>query len=44
MAEDDKQLNPFGKARSTVVGEPLSKEELDKYTRFFHATCYMALG
>lgn len=43
MAEA-KSIKAFGKARSTVQGEPLSKDEIKKYNDFFNATCYLALG
>jgi hypothetical protein len=42
--QQDNQLSPFGIARSTVKGEPLSKDELEKYTQYFNATMYIALG
>lgn len=32
------------KTHSSVPGEPLSKEELDKTQRYFHATLYCCLG
>ena len=41
---DVKSLSPFGIARSTVQGQPLSQEELKKYTQYFHATLYICLG
>ncbi|KAI1440148.1 D-xylulose 5-phosphate/D-fructose 6-phosphate phosphoketolase [Annulohypoxylon stygium] len=37
-------IRPFGKARSTIKGEPLSKEEIEKYTDFFKASLYLSLG
>ncbi|KAI0886856.1 D-xylulose 5-phosphate/D-fructose 6-phosphate phosphoketolase [Annulohypoxylon maeteangense] len=37
-------IRPFGKARSTVKGEPLSKEEIEQYTDFFKASLYLSLG
>ncbi|KAI2471589.1 D-xylulose 5-phosphate/D-fructose 6-phosphate phosphoketolase [Annulohypoxylon bovei var. microspora] len=37
-------IRPFGKARSTVKGEPLSKEEIEKYNDFFKASLYLSLG
>ncbi|KAH7325043.1 XFP N-terminal domain-containing protein [Stachybotrys elegans] len=37
-------ISPFGKARSTVKGNPLSDDEVEKYNDFFKASCYLALG
>ncbi|KAI0596003.1 D-xylulose 5-phosphate/D-fructose 6-phosphate phosphoketolase [Biscogniauxia sp. FL1348] len=37
-------IRPFGKARSTVQGEPLTKEEIQKYNDFFKASLYLSLG
>ncbi|KAH7124464.1 XFP N-terminal domain-containing protein [Dactylonectria macrodidyma] len=37
-------IRPFGPARSTVKGEPLSKEEIEQYNDFFKASCYLSLG
>ncbi|KAM7185272.1 putative phosphoketolase [Rhypophila sp. PSN 637] len=37
-------ISPYGKARSTVKGEPLSKEEIEKYNDFFKASLYLSLG
>lgn len=34
----------YTKTRSTVQAQPLSRDELDKYTRYFHATMYLCLG
>ncbi|UNI17432.1 hypothetical protein JDV02_003775 [Purpureocillium takamizusanense] len=42
--DDDKSLSAFGPARSTIKGNPLSKEEIEVYNDFFHASCYLALG
>ncbi|QIW97664.1 hypothetical protein AMS68_003182 [Peltaster fructicola] len=42
-AEQDK-WSVYSKTRSTVDGQPLSKEEIDKLTRYFHATLYICLG
>ncbi|KAH7146979.1 XFP N-terminal domain-containing protein [Dactylonectria estremocensis] len=43
MAEVE-SIRPFGPARSTVKGEPLSKEEIELYNDFFKASCYLSLG
>lgn len=40
----DESLSPFGNARSTINDKPLSKDELEKYTEYFHATLYLCLG
>ncbi len=37
-------ISPFGPARSTVKGSPLSKEEIKKYDDFFKASLYLSLG
>ncbi|KAK4231984.1 putative phosphoketolase [Podospora fimiseda] len=37
-------ISPYGPARSTVKGEPLSKEEIEKYNDFFKASLYLSLG
>lgn len=37
-------IRPFGPARSTVKGEPLSKEDIEKYNDFFKASLYLSLG
>ncbi|KAI1770142.1 D-xylulose 5-phosphate/D-fructose 6-phosphate phosphoketolase [Hypoxylon cercidicola] len=38
------EIKAFGIARSTVKGEPLSKEEIEKYNDFFKASLYLSLG
>jgi len=42
--QKDETLSPFGVARSTVKDQPLSKEEVDKFTRYFNATLYLCLA
>ncbi|KHE81308.1 hypothetical protein GE21DRAFT_10096, partial [Neurospora crassa] len=37
-------ISPFGPARSTIKGEPLTKEEIDKFNDFFKASLYLSLG
>jgi xylulose-5-phosphate/fructose-6-phosphate phosphoketolase len=37
-------LTPFGPARSTVAGKPLSAEELGKMQEYWQACCYLAAG
>lgn len=34
----------YTKTRSTINETPLGKDELDKLTRYFHATLYLCLG
>ncbi|KAL2117499.1 hypothetical protein VTJ04DRAFT_7159 [Mycothermus thermophilus] len=41
---DIKSISPFGPARSTVKGEPLSEDEIKKYNDFFKASLYLSLG
>lgn len=46
MAEESniESISPYGPARSTVKGEPLSQDEIEKYNDFFHASLYLSLG
>lgn len=37
-------ISPYGPARSTIKGEPLSKEEVEKFNDFFKASMYLCLG
>jgi len=39
-----KSISPYGVARSTVEGKPLSAEEIRKYNAYFHASMYLCLG
>ncbi|KAF8865256.1 D-xylulose 5-phosphate/D-fructose 6-phosphate phosphoketolase [Acephala macrosclerotiorum] len=39
-----KSISPYGIARSTVEGKPLSAEEIRKYNAYFHASMYLCLG
>ncbi|CAK7271698.1 hypothetical protein SEPCBS57363_004754 [Sporothrix epigloea] len=41
---DTEAIRPFGPARSTVKGEPLSAEEIKQYNDFFSASLYLSLG
>lgn len=43
MAEVE-SISPYGKARSTIKGEPLSENEINKYNDFFKASLYLSLG
>jgi len=42
--QPDPTLTPFGKARSTVPGAPLSADELGRMDAFWRACNYLALG
>ncbi|KAK8217617.1 hypothetical protein M8818_001376 [Zalaria obscura] len=44
LSKDMESLSPFGTARSTAQGKPLSNDELDKINRYFHASMYLCLG
>ena len=37
-------ISPFGPARSTVSGQPLSSEELKQMDSYWKACCYLAAG
>ncbi|KAK4653637.1 hypothetical protein QC762_508670 [Podospora pseudocomata] len=39
-----KSISPYGPARSTVQGAPLTKEEVEKCNDFFKASLYLSLG
>lgn len=39
-----KSISPYGVARSTVEGKPLSAEEIRKYDAYFRASMYLCLG
>ena len=43
-SEEVKSISPYGPARSTVKGAPLSEAEIAKYNDFFKASLYLALG
>ncbi|KAL1410820.1 hypothetical protein Q8F55_001763 [Vanrija albida] len=44
MGEINNSLTPFGVARSTVKGEPLSAEELRKTDAYLRASLYLCIG
>ena len=44
LTDEQETWSVYGKTRSTVNEQPLSKDELDKMTRYFHATMYLCLG
>lgn len=37
-------LSAYGEARATIKDSPLSKEEVDQYNHYFHASMYLCLG
>ncbi|KUJ24384.1 D-xylulose 5-phosphate/D-fructose 6-phosphate phosphoketolase [Mollisia scopiformis] len=39
-----KSISPYGVARSTVEGKPLSAEEIRKFDAYFRASMYLCLG
>jgi xylulose-5-phosphate/fructose-6-phosphate phosphoketolase len=40
----DEEISPYGTARSTVKGTPLSSDELRKIDAYWRATLYLSLG
>jgi xylulose-5-phosphate/fructose-6-phosphate phosphoketolase len=40
----DEEISPYGTARSTVKGTPLSSDELRKMDAYWRATLYLSLG
>jgi xylulose-5-phosphate/fructose-6-phosphate phosphoketolase len=40
----DEKISPYGKARSTVKGTPLSSDELRNIDAYWRATLYLSLG
>ncbi|KAK4551594.1 hypothetical protein LTR86_011065 [Recurvomyces mirabilis] len=44
LTDGQEEWSVYGKTRSTVPGEPLDKDELEKLTKYFHATLYLCLG
>ena len=43
-ARNGASISPYGPARSTITGEPLSPEELDKIDAYWRASLYVCLG
>ena len=41
---EGKSISPFGAARSSITDKPLSDEEIKKFTDYFKASLYLALG
>ena len=44
LTDEQSKWSVYTKTRSTIDEQPLSKDELDKLTRYFHATLYLCLG
>lgn len=44
LTDDQKTYSVYAPTRSSIHEQPLSKDELDKLTRYFHATLYLCLG
>ena len=44
LTDEQDKWSAYGKTRATVDEQPLSKDELDKLTRWFHASLYLCLG
>lgn len=44
LTANAEQWSAYSKTRSTVNEQPLGKDEVDKLTRYFHATLYLCLG
>lgn len=43
-SSSNQDLKPFGKARSTIKGEPLSADDITKFNDLFKASLYLSLG
>jgi xylulose-5-phosphate/fructose-6-phosphate phosphoketolase len=41
---DVESISPYGPARATVKGTPLSRDDIKKYNDFFKASLYLSLG
>jgi len=44
MESESDNLSPFGPARATVNEAPLAEDEVQKLTKYFHASLYLCLG
>ncbi|EOO01971.1 putative xylulose-5-phosphate phosphoketolase protein [Phaeoacremonium minimum UCRPA7] len=44
MSDKVESISPYGPARSTVKGTPLSEKELKEYNDFWKASLYLSLG
>ena len=43
-ARNGASISPYGPARSTIAGQPLSPEELEKIDAYWRASLYVCLG
>jgi hypothetical protein len=43
-ARNGASISPYGLARSTIAGQPLSPEELEKIDAYWRASLYVCLG
>jgi len=43
-SQELESISPYGPARSTVKGEPLTREQIEQYNDFFKASLYLSLG
>lgn len=44
LTSEVEKWSVYTKTRSTVTDQPLAKDEIDKLTRYFHASMYLCLG
>lgn len=44
LTDEQNKWSAYVTTRSTVNEQQLSKDDLDKLTRYFHATLYLCLG
>lgn len=44
LTEQQDTWSVYTKTRSTINEQPLSKDDLDKMTKWFHASMYLCLG
>lgn len=44
LTDEVDKWSPYSKTRSTIDEQPLSKDELDKITKWMHASLYLCLG
>ena len=44
LTNEQDKWSVYTKTRATVNEQPLNKDDLDKLTRYFHATLYLCLG
>lgn len=44
LTEGADEWSAYGQTRTTIDQQPLSKDEVDKITRYMHASLYLCLG